>query len=71
MSSSGSEEARVLPTSVGRSASLIQIALYFQESSYGRCVGGCMGLRKFTGIESDFVFEPVCLEGQQALIHSN
>jgi len=30
-----------------------------------------MSLREFTGIESDFVFEPVGLEGQQALVHAD
>jgi hypothetical protein len=30
-----------------------------------------MSLREFAGVESDFVFQPVRLEGEQALVHSN
>jgi len=30
-----------------------------------------MSLRELTGVETDFVFQPVRLEGEEALVHAN
>ena len=71
MSSRGCKKARVLPTSVEGTASLIQVALYGGQAQDFLRVSCGLGLFLFAAVERDLLLEPVRLEGKQALVHAD